>query len=171
MKVILKVLLCSVTSNSLGLPETWGTRSAGHMREDPCMQETCPQISTSLLSRAEYYQTRRCHTSKALKNETLSLQNKNERIHNTNVKKNIAAGSNYEYPSEASKRTVQRKTKNFKRKFKRQRHKRSQARTIISLNTNHTMEKVTMDPKRFWSNKKCHKYAMFKVKHVLNCIH
>ena len=47
--------------------------------------------------------------------------------------------------------------------MKRSRWRRSQARTIISLNANQTVQNVRIDPNMVMSNKKCHKYAMFKV--------
>ena len=52
----------------------------------------------------------------------------------------------------------------------RRRDRRSSVRTIIQLNSH--QKKVNdrrLDPKEFWSEKKCHKYAMFKVI-ILNLI-
>ena len=46
----------------------------------------------------------------------------------------------------------------------RRRDRRSSVRTIIQLNTHQKqVNDRKVDPKEFWSKKKCHKYAMFKV--------
>ena len=52
----------------------------------------------------------------------------------------------------------------------RQRDRRSSVRTIIQLNSHQKrVNDRKVDPKEFWSEKKCHKYAMFKVI-ILNLI-
>ena len=52
----------------------------------------------------------------------------------------------------------------------RRRDRRSSVRTIIQLNTHQKrVNDQKVDPKEFWSEKKCHKYAMFKVI-ILNLI-
>ena len=122
------------------LPDTCGVSLAGRQILDPCKKETCPEISTNLLSSYEYFLLRKSDSNKNLKNNNTQTKNANRE----ETFYGIPFGN-----SKSSKRIY--------------RLKRSQARTIISLNTNHTMEKVKMDPKRFWSNTKCHKYAIFKV--------
>ena len=150
MKIVVVIIFSLFKNLVTGLPQTWGARHAGSGVMDPCMKEKCPRISTSLLSEKEYYWKRK-------------NMSKNEFLTRT-ANASFPAGEDYASSTDQLWRNkkIRKKTKNKQKKG--QRLKRSQARTIISLNTNHTIERVKIDPKMFWSNKKCHKYAMFKVK-------
>ena len=134
-------------------------------RLSPCRRrEDCPRISTSLLSRPQYLHLQARHgnysNSAPAVNTVYSFPKKKRLIElMTSWHSVFHIIVDVKFCSRSQKRRV--------RARHRSRRSSSSIRTIVKLNSKQEADnKSKWDPKILWSKKKCHKYAMFKVKSI-----
>ena len=143
------------------------TRAEPGARLSPCRRrEDCPRISTSLLSRPQYLHHLQARhganysNSAPAVNTVYSFPKKKRLIElMTSWHSVFHIIVDVKFCSRSQKRRV--------RARHRSRRSSSSIRTIVKLNSKQEADnKSKWDPKILWSKKKCHKYAMFKVKSI-----